>query len=150
MEDRLNGRVEWPPVPDSGNSEIATTSTAVRAADGGYLGQRVQEALLAGDPSEPGADARQHAIYLTAQMVTHFCGPVALAPAPPLTLTQAAARELVAEQDRAYEQARRQDQRRNPSAAEATPALVQDSADEEPSAEEMRRARLLRFGLAPR
>ena len=46
------------------------------------------------------------------------------------------------------EQARRQDQRRNPSAAEATPALVQDSADEEPSAEEMRRARLLRFGLA--
>ena len=48
------------------------------------------------------------------------------------------------------EQARRQDQRRNPSAAEAMPALVQDSADEEPSAEEMRRARLLRFGLAPR
>ena len=35
-------------------------------------------------------------------------------------------------------------------AAEATPALVQDSADEEPSAEEMRRARLLRFGLASR
>ena len=103
-----------------------------------------------GDPSEPGADARQHAIYLTAQMVTHFCGPVALAPAPPLTPSQAAARELVDEQDRAYEQARRQDQRRNPSAAEATPALVQDSADEEPSTEEMRRARLLRFGLAPR
>ena len=50
----------------------------VRAADGGYLGQRVQESLLSGDPSEPGADARQHAIYLTAQMVTHFCGPVAV------------------------------------------------------------------------
>ena len=63
---------------------------------------------------------------------------------------QAADRELVAQQDRAYEQARRQDLRRNPSAAAATPALVQDSAAEEPSAEEMRRARLLRFGLAPR
>ena len=80
----------------------------------------------------------------------HFCGPVAVAPAPPLTPSQAAARELVDEQDRAYEQARWQDQRRNPSAEEATPALVPDSADEEPSAEEMRRARLLRFGLAPR
>ena len=58
LEDRLNGRAEWPPVPDSSNSEIASTSTTVRAADGGYLGQRVQESLLAGDPSEPGADAR--------------------------------------------------------------------------------------------
>eukprot|EP01048_Picozoa_sp_COSAG05_P024260 COSAG05_NODE_5624_length_1127_cov_10.079767_1_plen_159_part_00 len=36
----------------------------------------------------------------------------------------------VVAKDRAYEQARRQDQRRNPSAAEATPALVQDSAND--------------------
>ena len=75
---------------------------------------------------------------------------MASAPAPSLTLTQAADRELVAQQDRAYEQARRQDLRRNPSAAEVTPTLVRDSAAEEPSSEEMRQARLLRFGLAPR
>ena len=65
-------------------------------------------------------------------------------------LTQAADRELVAQQDRAYEQARRRDLRRNPSAAEVTPTLVRDSAAEEPSSEEMRQARLLRFGLVPR
>ena len=117
------------------------------AEDGGYLGQRIQESLLAGNPSEPGADARQHAVYLTAQMVTHFCGPVVVVPAPPLTLSQVAARELVAEQDRAYEVARHQDQQR--SAEEAAPAPVPGAVDEEPSAEEVRRARLLRFGLAP-
>jgi hypothetical protein len=150
LEDRLNGRAEWPPVPDSGNSEIASTSTAVRAVDGGYLGQREQETLLAGDPAELGADARQHAIYLAAQMVTHFCGPAASAPAPALALTQAADRELVAQQDRAYEQARQRDLRRNPSVAEVTPTPVRDSADAEPSSEAMRQARLLRFGLVPR
>ena len=63
---------------------------------------------------------------------------------------QAADRELLAQQDRAYEQARRRDLRRNPSAAEVTPTLVRDSAAEEPSSEEMRQARLLRFGLVPR
>ena len=47
LEDRLNGREEWPPVPDSSNSAIASTSVAVLAVDGGYLGQRIQEALLA-------------------------------------------------------------------------------------------------------
>ena len=83
-------------------------------------------------------------------MVTHFCGPAASAPAPALTLTQAADRELLAQQDRAYEQARRQDLRRNPSAAAVTPTLVHDLAAEEPSSEEMRQARLLRFGLVPR
>ena len=64
--------------------------------------------------------------------------------------SQVAARELVVEQDRAYEQAVRQDQRQNLSAVENTPAQVTDLADEEPSSEEMRRARLLRFGLPPR
>ena len=132
------------------NSAIASTPASVRAADGGYLGQRVQESLLSGDPSEPGADARQHAIYLTAQMISHFCGPVVVVPAPPLTPSQVAARELVVEQDRAYEQAVRQDQRQNLSVVENTPAQVPDLADEEPSSEEMRRARLLRFGLPPR
>ena len=90
-------------MPDSSNSAIASTSVAVLAVDGGYLGRRIQEALLAGNPCEPDADARQHAIYLAAQMVTHFCGPVEVRQvrrAPPLTPSQVAARDLVDRQDR--------------------------------------------------
>ena len=147
LEDRLNGREEWPPVPDSSNSAIASTSVAVLAVDGGYLGQRIQEALLAGNPCEPDADARQHAIYLAAQMVTHFCGPVEVERAPPLTPSQVAARDLVDRQDREYEEARMQDLQRSPPEEEATPASVSDPVGDEPSAEEMRRARLRRFGL---
>ena len=147
LEDRLNGREEWPPVPDSSNSAIASTSVAVLAVDGGYLGQRIQEALLAGNPCEPDADARQHAIYLAAQMVTHVCGPVEVERAPPLTPSQVAARDLVDRQDREYEEARMQDLQRSPPEEEATPASVSDPVGDEPSAGEMRRARLRRFGL---
>ena len=75
--------------------------------------------------------------------------------------SQVAARELVVEQDRAYEQAVRQDQRQNLSTVENTPAQVPELADDEPSSEEMvpvdeepsveevRRARLRRFTLGP-
>ena len=93
------------------------------------------------------ADARQHAIYLAAQMVTHVCGPVEVERAPPLTPSQVAARDLVDRQDREYEEARLQDLQRSPPEAEATPASVSDPVGDEPSAREMRRARLRRFGL---
>ena len=82
-------------------------------------------------------------------MVTHFCGPVVVVPAPPLTPSQVVARDLIAEQDRAYEVARHQDQQRNLSAEVATLAPVLVPVDEEPSVEEVRRARLRRFTLAP-
>ena len=149
LEGRLSGRGEWPPVQDSGNSAIATTSSAVPGEDGGYLNQRIQESLLAGDPTVPDADVRQHAVYLAAQLVTHHCGPVAAVHAPPLSASQVAARQLIAEQDREYAQARAQDEdlRRSPPEEEATPASVSDPVGDEPSAGEMRRARLRRFGL---
>jgi hypothetical protein len=88
LEDRLSGRREWPPVQDSNNSAIAATSSMVPGEDGGYLNQRIQESLLAGNPAVPGADARQHAVYLAAQLVTHHCGPVAAVRAPPLSASQ--------------------------------------------------------------
>ena len=152
LEDRLSGRVEWPPVQDSGNSAIATTSSAVPGEDGRSLTQRIQESLLAGNPTVPDADVRQHAVYLAAQLVTHHCGPVAAVHAPPLSASQVAARQLVAEQDREYAQARAQDEGRAQRALqdEAQPVEGVDEVPDpvEPSAEEMRRVRLQRFGLA--
>ena len=74
----------------------------MEAVDGGYLDQRIQESLLAGDPTVAGADARQHAVYLAAQLVTHHCGPV---PAPRTATPTASQREavrLVEEQDQEY------------------------------------------------
>ena len=65
LEDRLAGRLEWPPIPDSTDArEGAGDPQVIRAVDGGYLDQRIQETLLAGDPMVAGADARQHAVYL--------------------------------------------------------------------------------------
>ncbi len=40
------------------HSAIATTSSTVLGEDGGYLNQRIQESLLAGNPAVSGADAR--------------------------------------------------------------------------------------------
>ena len=65
----------------------------------------------------------------------------------PLTPSQVAARDLVDRQDREYEEARMQDLQRSPPEEEATPASVSDPVGDEPSAGEMRRARLRRFGL---
>ena len=134
-------------MPDSSNSAIASTSVAVLAVDGGYLGPADSGGFAAINPCEPDADARQHAIYLAAQMVTHVCGPVEVERAPPLTPSQVAARDLVDRQDREYEEARMQDLQRSPPEEEATPASVSDPVGDEPSAGEMRRARLRRFGL---
>jgi hypothetical protein len=91
-------------------------------------------------------------VYLAAQLVTHHCGPVVAVHAPPLSASQVEARQLIAEQDREYEQARVQDEGRAQQASqdEARPVEEADEApdSEEPSAEEMRRVRLQRFGLA--
>ena len=117
-----------------------------------YLNQRIQESLLAGNPTVPDADVRQHAVYLAAQLVTHHCGPVVAVHAPPLSASQVEARQLIAEQDREYEQARAQDEGRAQRALqdEAQPVEGVDEVPDpvEPSAEEMRRVRLQRFGLA--
>ena len=72
--------------------------------------------------------------------------------APPLSASQVEARQLIAEQDHEYEQARVQDEgcAQQASQDEARPVEGADEAPDsvEPSAEEMRRVRLQRFGLA--
>ena len=72
--------------------------------------------------------------------------------APPLSASQIEARQLVAEQDREYAEARVQDESHAQLALreETQPVVEVDEVPDslEPSAEEMRRVRLQRFGLA--
>jgi len=147
LEDRLAGRLEWPPIPDSTDArEGAGDPQVIRAVDGGYLDQRIQETLLAGDPMVAGADARQHAVYLVTQLVTRHCGPVPTPRTASLTASQREAVRLVEEQDREYEEAVRVD-----TGAQRHASVVGGGSDSpqvaEPDASEMRRVRLQRFGL---
>ena len=94
-----------------------------------------------------GADARQHAVYLATQLVTHHCGPV---PAPRTATPTASQREavrLVEEQDREYAAAVRAD-----TEAQRHALVAGDDngspQSAEPDADEMRRVRLQRFGLS--
>ena len=93
-----------------------------------------------------GADARQHAVYLVTQLVTHHCG---LVPAPRTATPTASQREavrLVEEQDQEYAAAVRVDTEAQRHASVASDGDGSPQP-EEPDAAEMRRVRLQRFGL---
>ena len=101
---------------------------------------------MAGDPTVAGADARQHAVYLAAQLVTHHYGPVPTTRTATPTASQREAARLVEEQDQEYAMAVHVD-----TEAQRHASVVSDgngsSQPEEPDADEMRRVRLQRFGL---
>ena len=86
-------------------------------------------------------------VYLAAQLVTHHCGPV---PAPRTATPTASQREavrLVEEQDQEYAMSVRVG-----TEAQRRASVVSNGSGspqvEEPDADEMRRARLQRFGLS--